>query len=124
MTQLQVYPNNQQWTLEIGSNWNLVRKGDVLSVVTYDVTSTSSSQDEDMSELLAATDVAWSIWKDGFPSENEDSFLVVCRLFITVPALMVTSHLHFCLSTVGGWPTTLTFVPSWTRSGRSFSKVQ
>jgi hypothetical protein len=122
MTQLQVYPNNRQWTLEIGSNWNLVRTGDVLSVVTHDMTSKSSSQDEDMSEL-AAKDVAWSIWKDGFPSDNEDSFLVVSRLFITVPALMVTSHLHFCLSTVGEWPTTLTFVPSW-RSGRSSSKVR
>ena len=33
VNQLDDYPNNRQWTLQIGSHWNVIRIGDVLSVV-------------------------------------------------------------------------------------------
>jgi tRNA(Ile)-lysidine synthase TilS/MesJ len=39
--QLEKYPNNRQWTLEIGSYWSVVRMGNVLSVVHRQPTTSS-----------------------------------------------------------------------------------
>jgi tRNA(Ile)-lysidine synthetase-like protein len=89
--QLQDYPTSQQWTLHVGSGWNVVRNGKALDLQQHVELPAMNALDGQM--------LTWVIGPDG--SSDDD---LVLR--------MPSSDLQFSLSTAGKVSRWL-FTPSW-----------
>lgn len=104
LRQLQEYPNQIEWVLELGSHWNLQRQGPVLRVVS------SLPETNIMEEQQPWT---WSIAP---PQENKSTdSSPASSLRVNIPIDLLTSHLEFRETTVGA-VRPFRFVPPWRQS--------
>lgn len=98
--QLHEYPTSQQWTLQVGSGWNVIRNGKALHVQRQD--------DVDLTGRNALLDdpmLTWvNIGTDGSSIDDNDDDLV-----IRIPS---SADLQFSLSTAGKASRWL-YTPSW-----------
>mmetsp|Transcript_27711 Transcript_27711/g.49212 ORF Transcript_27711/g.49212 Transcript_27711/m.49212 type:complete len:214 (+) Transcript_27711:1-642(+) len=123
MNQLEHHPTNRQWILELGGNFQLVRQGNVLSVVSGKETTHDKNEKNDNKMVPWA----WSLVGTCNNGDNDETApdsittLLSSTIEICLPTSSIRNDLAFYSTTLGhagsSFPSfALQFVPPWRNS--------
>lgn len=113
-SQLEDHPDSIEWTLELGSNYNVVRRGMILMV------QEKNGSESTATSLLTDIELRWSIVNQD-ALNDDDKVKKNASLLLALPNGWSNEN-ALKLSTVGTCDS-LRFVPSW-RKGRSPTKLR